>query len=172
MASSEHQRVPGGWLADHRGSCLLRVVVMIWLVMGLAGVAAGLDLWKREIPDSLSIALIALAIAGCCWPGPTSVLSRMAGGAAGAGIAAVVALTLYALGGWEGGDVKLLTAVGLAVGLAIIPILLWTALAGALLAGIAAVRKQRDYAYGPAIAIGVATHASFPELLSRISQSL
>ncbi|MFO0903152.1 MAG: prepilin peptidase [Pirellulales bacterium] len=143
---------------------------MIWAVVGLAVVAAGVDLWKREIPDSISIALVGLAVVGWCWPGQTAVLHRCLLGAAGAGIAAAVALALYALGGWGGGDVKLLTAVGLVVGLSIVPILLWTALAGAALAGIAAARKQWDYAYAPAIAAGAATHALWPDLLSRVAE--
>jgi prepilin peptidase CpaA len=76
---------------------------------------------------------------------------------------------LYYLGGVAGGDLKLLVALGLGLGLAIIQVLLWTALFGALLAAIAASRKQRDFAYGPAILAAVVTYALAPNALWRLA---
>jgi Flp pilus assembly protein protease CpaA len=144
---------------------------MIWFVLAVTVIAVGFDLWKREIPDSLSLVLIVAGIVSWWLPGDEPWSRRAFFGMLGAALAASLTVTLYWLDGLGGGDVKLLTAIGLCVGLGIGAILLWTALAGALLAGVASWRQQRHYAYAPAILLGVVTHALFPGLLARIAQS-
>ena len=68
-----------------------------------------------------------------------------------------------------GGDVKLFAALGGWFGItAVIPLALWTAIAGLLLAIVAAARGDKDYAYGPAIFIGACVHWLAPDLLGRI----
>jgi len=63
---------------------------------------------------------------------------------------------LFALGGLGGGDVKLLAALGAILGFkGELGVLFYMALAGAVLALLARLRKQREYAYAPAIAIGL-----------------
>jgi len=69
-----------------------------------------------------------------------------------------------------GGDVKLFGALGAWFGLyAVIPLALWIAIAGLPLAVIAAIRKQQDFAYAPAILLGVCVHVAAPDLLQRIA---
>ena len=59
-------------------------------------------------------------------------------------------------GGFGGGDVKLVIALGAALGpLALLSALFWVALSGGLLALIAVIRGRRDLAYVPAIAMGL-----------------
>ena len=63
---------------------------------------------------------------------------------------------LFALGGFGGGDVKLLAALGAIVGFkGEIGVLLYMGVLGAVLALVARFRKQREYAYAPAIAFGL-----------------
>jgi len=50
----------------------------------------------------------------------------------------------------------------------LIPLSLWTAVAGLPFAVIAAMRSRRDFAYCPAILIGVCVHTIMPDLLQRI----
>jgi prepilin peptidase CpaA len=74
------------------------------------------------------------------------------GGALGTG--------LFALGAFGGGDVKLIAALGAILGpVGLIYMLFWTALAGGALALAAAARRQREFAYVPAIALGLAFYA-------------
>lgn len=62
-----------------------------------------------------------------------------------------------------GGDAKLIAAVGALLGpVGLLFALFWTAVAGGVLALIAMVRGQRDYAYGPAIALGYLAYLVWP----------
>ena len=67
------------------------------------------DLRKREIPDWISIALLGSAV-GAQWTGhhPGTPLDMVSGAVA----AFVPCAILFALGGFGGGDVKLMTASG------------------------------------------------------------
>ena len=68
-----------------------------------------------------------------------------------------------------GGDVKLFGALGAWFGLfAVFPLALWIAIAGLPLAIVAAMRKQSDFAYAPAIFAGVCVHCASPDLIQRI----
>lgn len=74
---------------------------------------------------------------------------------------------LFYAGGIGGGDVKLVTAMGLWLGpIAILSVFFWIAIVGALLSIVAAVRGHRDLAYAPAIAGGLLIHGLCPALLS------
>ena len=120
-------------------------------VLAVAGLV---DLRTREIPDVLPLALVGWA-AAARWmslPGPT-----WAGAALGLGVGLLVGLLPFALGVLGGGDVKLVAALGAAVGpLAILVISAWIAVAGGVLALLACRRKQPELAYAPAIALGYA----------------
>lgn len=140
----------------------------IWAVCGAVAWAAIIDLWRREIPHAACLAVVLCGVGlwferGDVWP--WRLLEGVLGGLLAAGILGL----LYYLGGVAGGDVKLLVALGWGLGLAICEVLLWTALFGALLAAVAAGRKQRDFAYGPAILAAVLTYAVAPNALWRMA---
>jgi prepilin peptidase CpaA len=120
----------------------------------LALVAAGFDVFKkREIPDAIPILILLWAIVGAI-SGVTNRhwISILAGCAAGIGIG----LVLFQLGGFGGGDVKLIASLGAVFGFAAeFSLLFYVAVAGAVLAIIAKARGQHEFAYAPAIAIGV-----------------
>jgi prepilin peptidase CpaA len=119
--------------------------------------AAVCDLRSREVPNWISLSLLSWAIVGTTfslieinWFG--LVAGLMLAGALGAG--------LFALGAFGGGDVKLIAALGAVLGPGgLIYMLFWTALAGGALALVAAARRQREFAYVPAIALGLAFYA-------------
>lgn len=116
--------------------------------------ATVVDVIDREIPDRipLGVALWAIGAESLGWL-PFSWLSLVLDFAA-ALIVGVVGFWFRSLGG---GDVKLLAALGASVGFfTVCPLLFWTALAGGLLGGIAAYRGERELAFAPAIAVGLA----------------
>jgi prepilin peptidase CpaA len=126
------------------------VLVVPLLALGLATI---FDFWKRQIPDSIPIALFGWAVGttalGMASPGWLSL-------ALGAGLGFSIGAFLFWLGGFGGGDAKLLGAVGAALGIrALLPFLLYAAIAGGLLAVIAILRGKRDLAYAPAMALGL-----------------
>lgn len=130
------------------------------VLLVLVGVAVICDLRTREIPDWIPLAMIAWAclatVAG---------LHRVTwmGGVIGALLGLGLAGGVFYLGGLGGGDVKLLAAIGAAVGpVALLSILAWMAVAGAVLALLALARGQRQFAYGPAIAVGLLVETAWP----------
>ncbi len=126
---------------------------MIFIAIGLTLVATVYDLRRREVPDWIGAALVVCAVAAIA-AGFTKV--TWAGLALGAGLGLALTLPLYALGGFGGGDVKLVVALGAALGpLALLSALFWVALSGGVLALVAVIRGRRDLAYLPAIAIGL-----------------
>ncbi len=140
----------------------------IWAICLAVGWAAVIDMRRREIPHTACLVVLVGGVAmwferGDVWPW------RVLEGTLGILLAGGIVGLLYYLGGVAGGDLKLLVALGLGLGLAIIQVLLWTALFGALLAAIAASRKQRDFAYGPAILAAVVTYALAPNALWRLA---
>lgn len=65
-------------------------------------------------------------------------------------------LGLYQLGGLAGGDVKLIACLGAVLGWrSELAVLFYVALFGGLLALVARWRKQTEYPYAPAIALGL-----------------
>jgi prepilin peptidase CpaA len=129
---------------------------MTWIPLAFILTATVYDLRTREIPDAIPATLLGwsvlaagLGLTGVGW-------GSLAGGfAIGLGLSVV----FFAMGGLGGGDVKLLAALGAALGhAAIFPALFWTAMAGTVLALIALARGRRDFAYLPAIAFGLLIH--------------
>jgi len=65
-------------------------------------------------------------------------------------------LLLFWMGGFGGGDVKLLSSLGAVVGFkGELGVMFYMAILGGILAIVARIRKEREYAYAPAIALGL-----------------
>jgi prepilin peptidase CpaA len=116
-------------------------------------VATAYDLRSREIPDWISLLLLVWAVGSTALElHPVGWLSLLGG----LTIGFVLSTVFFALGGLGAGDVKLMTALGAALGhVAVLFTLFWIALAGGALAFVALARGKRDLAYGPAIALGL-----------------
>jgi len=127
--------------------------LMVCVAIALAIVATVYDLRSRVIPNWIAASLLACSVL-CIVTGLTEV--TWTGLFLGAVLALALALPLYTLGGFGGGDVKLIVAVGAALGpLALLSVLFWMAISGGILALVARVRGRRDLAYVPAIACGL-----------------
>lgn len=110
------------------------------------------DLRRMEIPDAVPLVLLVVAIVAriAGWS-DQSWLSMASGWALGLAIGVV----LFSLGGFGGGDVKVLASVGAAVGVtALGSVLFYTAIAGGIIAVAAAMRGLRYVPYAPAITAG------------------
>ncbi len=115
-------------------------------------VATACDFRTREIPDWISIAIAFVAVTaastGSLGIGLTLVTS---GGVFGF----LIGYGLYRFARLGGGDAKLIAAIGLLVGpVGLLIVLFGMAIAGGILSLIAIYRKQKDYAYVPAITAG------------------
>ncbi|MGE0757662.1 MAG: prepilin peptidase [Pirellulaceae bacterium] len=122
--------------------------------------ASVIDLWTREIPDWVSVVLMAIGCLAACfgWAG-----IRWWTVVSGAGVGLGITCGLFRFGSLGGGDAKLITALGAVLGpVGLLFALFWMALAGGVLALIAMARGQRDYAYGPAIAAGYCGYLIWP----------
>jgi len=125
---------------------------MLWAALALVTAGTVRDLYRHEIPDVVPAALLLLAFWSAARMSPHAWVS-LAGGFA---VALGVGVALFATGGFGGGDVKLITALGALLGVRdLLTLLFYTALAGGALAVIAAARGKRDLAYAPAIALGL-----------------
>jgi prepilin peptidase CpaA len=125
---------------------------MLWVPLGFLVAAAIADLRQREIPDLISVALVVWAVTATAlgWSGH-GWLSLTAG----LGLGLTIGLVLFWLGGFGGGDAKILAALGATLGARdLFAVLFYVAIAGGALAVVALVRRQRDIAYVPAIALG------------------
>jgi prepilin peptidase CpaA len=104
----------------------------------LVVLAAGADLRSRRIPNILTLTGLVTGLALRSAGG----LGALADGVLGVGLAIVVAVPLFALGGLGGGDTKLLAAVGAFMGPSrLVGALLLIALLGGLMAVIDAGRR-------------------------------
>jgi prepilin peptidase CpaA len=126
---------------------------MGWVALFFVLLATVFDLKSREIPDTISLGLLACAVAATALGWTQGGWSSLLGGSA---IGISVSAVFFALDGLGGGDVKMLAALGAALGpAAILPALFWIALAGGLFSVLALIRGHRDLAYMPAIALGL-----------------
>lgn len=126
---------------------------MTYVAIVFAMVATLYDLRSRVIPDWIAASLMA-----CSALGIAAGLSDLTWTSFAYGAAMAFALTfpLYALGGFGGGDLKLVVAIGSALGpWALLSVLFWVAICGGILAIVALVRGRRNLAYVPAIACGL-----------------
>ena len=139
---------------------------MLWIILSLVIVATIFDLRTREVPDWIALAILVCAVLATAfgWTGvrwPSLFGGMFLGFACGA--------PLFYLAGFGGGDVKLVAAVGAAVGpSSLLCVLFWTVLAGGLLALVAKFRGKREFAYVPAIAAGLLIQAFWPEGLRSV----
>jgi prepilin peptidase CpaA len=120
--------------------------------LGLLASASVYDLRYREIPDVFPALVLAWAVSA-------TALRLSANGwtelGLGLGVGLALGLVLFRFGGFGGGDAKLVAALGALLGpREIFVLLFYVALAGAVLAIVAALRGAREFAYGPAIAVG------------------
>ncbi len=140
----------------------------LWSLVLLVPVTAALvcDLRTREIPDWIPLAIIAWAcLATALGLLKLTWLGLVAGALLGLGLGTAV----FYLGWPGGGDVKLVAAIGAAVGpWALLSILAWMAFVGGGLALLAAARGKRDFAYVPAIAAGVVVETLWPGGLAHV----
>ncbi len=130
------------------------------------GIALVCDLRTREIPDWVPIVIVVWAcLATAAGLHKVTWVGLMAGALVGLGLSAAV----FHLGGLGGGDVKLLAAIGAAVGpWALFAILAWMAFAGGIFALAALARGKREIAYVPAIAVGVLIETVWPGGLAHV----
>lgn len=111
----------------------------IYCFVALLAAAVWTDLRSRRIPNALTVTAFALALLLRATAGVSPLLS----GILGAGLALLLLLPLFAVGGMGGGDAKLLIGVGALFGpKGFLIALLCTALAGGILSLVAAARKR------------------------------
>ena len=126
---------------------------MTYVAILFAIVATVYDIRSRVIPDWIAASLLACAALGIATD--LSGLTWM-NYVYGAALGFALMFPLYALGGFGGGDLKLVVAIGAALGpWALLSVLFWVAVSGGLLAIVALVRGRRNLAYVPAIACGL-----------------
>jgi len=135
---------------------ILILIVPVVLLM----IATCCDLRTREIPDWISVALVLIGItaAGFGWAGVRwwMVLSGLL-------VGFLIGLALFHFASFGGGDAKLIAGIGAILGpLGLLFALFWMAVFGGVLALIAMLRGQRDYAYGPAILAGYIGYLVYP----------
>jgi prepilin peptidase CpaA len=134
-----------------------------------ASVAALCDLRSREVPHWIAPSLIVCAAASIA-AGLSNV--TWTGFAFGAALGFALTFPLYAVGGFGGGDLKLVVAIGAALGpVALLSALFWVALCGGVLAVVALIRGRRDLAYVPAIAMGLMVYWIHWEIVGHASIS-
>ncbi len=138
-----------------------------WAVpLGLTLVAVVTDLRRREVPDAVPLALLGWAVLVCAL-GWTEIawFTLIAGLVLGLAIGAIC----FASGALGGGDAKLLAALGAVVGpVAMFEVLFWMALAGGVLALMSAACGRREFAYVPAIAVGLCVQLAWPNAVENL----
>ncbi len=122
-------------------------------ILLLTGIAVWCDVRTREIPNRIPAIIFIWALAGWIFQFSSADAKLFFGGLV---IGTSGGLILYFSGGFGGGDAKLLAALGGVLGIqGTLVMLTIMALAGGVLALVAAARGQRAFAYGPAIGAGV-----------------
>ncbi|QDV12601.1 Type IV leader peptidase family protein [Rosistilla oblonga] len=137
-----------------------------WLPAMACGVAVYHDVRTREIPDWLPIMLVVLVPVRMVVAGSVGAWwQHLAGGL----LALAIGLLIGRGDRFGGGDIKLFAAIVLWFGLmSLVPLALWIAIAGLPFAVLAAAKEQQDFAYAPAILVGVCVYSIAPDLLQRI----
>jgi prepilin peptidase CpaA len=141
-------------------------LALLGIPLGLTLVAVVTDLRRREVPDAVPLALLSWAVAARAL-GWTEIgwFALVAGLVLGLATSAI----FYALGALGGGDVKLLAALGAVLGpVALASVLFWMALAGGALALVSAIRGEREFAYVPAIAVGLCVQLAWPNAIESL----
>jgi Flp pilus assembly protein protease CpaA len=127
---------------------------MTYYALILTALAALVDIRKREIPNGIPLLLIAGGCAGA-WLALDAVPAAHRG--LGLLVGLLAGLPFFRADVLGGGDVKLMAGLGAALGLpALAVVLLFAAIAGGGLALIARFRGEREVAYAPAFALGLA----------------
>ena len=126
---------------------------MYWLALSALVVGTVFDLKRREIPDSIPAILLALALLlKCVGFHPLS----WGGIGLGAAVGFVATAVPFFAGVLGGGDVKLMTALGAALGFkALVLMMLLTAVFGGFLALRARRKQETEVAYAPALLAGL-----------------
>lgn len=126
---------------------------MYWFAVAALVLATVTDLRRREIPDGIPVGLFSLALgAKCLGLHPAEWWDI----GLGAGAAFALSAALFAAGGLGGGDVKLLAALGAALGgRALLPFVLVTAIVGGLVALVLRRRGVEEIAYAPVMLAGL-----------------
>jgi len=110
------------------------------------------DLRRREVPDAVSLAILALAIGNQVFAEPPEGWRGFVLGGLVAGIVSAIGFYANALGG---GDVKLVASLGTLLGLSgALVLLVLSAIAGGVFCLVAWWRGVKEVAYVPAIAAG------------------
>jgi len=136
-------------------SCALRefCITILWISFAILLTAVFFDLRSREIPDALPVCLLIL---GALATGFHLHRVRWIDLGLGLSLGFLVGLILFRLGGFGGGDVKLLASLGAVVGFkGELGVMFYMAILGGVLALLARIRREREYAYAPAIALGL-----------------
>ncbi len=139
---------------------------MHWIILSLVIVAAIVDFRTREVPDWIALAILTCAVlaTGFAWSE-----IRWPGLIAGLLLGLACSAAVFYLGGLGGADVKLIAALGAALGpISLLCVLFWTVLAGGLLALAAKSRGRGEFAYVPAIAAGLLIQTLWPEGLRNV----
>jgi Flp pilus assembly protein protease CpaA len=128
-------------------------ISILWASFAILLAAVVFDLRSRQIPDTLSVCLLLLAVTATGFhlhpvPWLDLCLGLLTGFSAG--------LFLFWLGGFGGGDVKLISSLGAVVGFkGELGVMFYIAIAGGICAIAARIFHQRDFPYAPAIAFGL-----------------
>jgi prepilin peptidase CpaA len=139
---------------------------LTWCILLLALIAVVYDLRTREVPDWISLAILACAIVAAAF-GYGNV--QWFGLFAGCTLGFLCSMPVFCLGGFGGADVKLLAAFGAVLGpVHFFCMFFWTAMAGAILASISMFCGKRDFAYIPAIVIGFTIQTLWSEGLRNV----
>lgn len=126
---------------------------MYWIALGALVPASIADWRSREIPDGIPGLLFVTALV-CKFGGVHP--SSWGDIALGAGMAFGTSVVLFARGGLGGGDVKLLMALGAALGFdAFVPFLVSTALLGGVVALAARRLRVSEIPYAPVMLAGL-----------------
>jgi prepilin peptidase CpaA len=132
---------------------------VIWVIVVFVSVAAWYDVKSRIVPDWIPGLIMLCAVAQIFVSTEPYVARVIVEATLGAVLGLAIGLILFQYCGFGGGDAKLIAALGAFLGPSqLLATCVCIAIAGALAAMLAQSRGKRDFAYVPAIAVGVACH--------------